>query len=115
MTLSASVKDNQSAACWVAVTRNAKLAFTSNTASANISSYMVKPDGTLALIGDGNAGATGDGSKPIDIALDRADKHLYSLNAGNMTISAFDVKADGSLVKLPTFTLPEAAVGLAAR
>ncbi len=94
--VSAAVPSGQSAACWVVVTRDGGLAFVSNTASGNLSTYLIEDDG-MTVLGEAVAGTTGDGSGPTDMALDRDDRFLYALNAANGTISAFQVGDDGRL------------------
>ncbi|MEK8031195.1 beta-propeller fold lactonase family protein [Ideonella sp. DXS29W] len=112
--VSAAVADFQGAACWVAFTPMGQHAYVTNTASSNVSSYRVAPDGTLTLM-QAVAGETGAGSAPIDVAAAWDGKHLYVLNAKTLTISSFKVRYDGSLAAMPMVSgLPAAAVGLAA-
>ncbi|HEX9278742.1 MAG TPA: beta-propeller fold lactonase family protein [Casimicrobiaceae bacterium] len=112
-----SAPTHQTAACWVVVTSNGHFAYTSNTGSGTITGFAITPDGRLReLDADGITGDTGAGSAPIDLALSRSNKFLYSLNSGNGSISAFRVGHSGELTALPTlFGLPAAANGLAAR
>ncbi len=111
-TISPSVPTTQTAACWVAVTKNGRYAYTTNTGSASVSSYRVARDGSLTLLA-ASAGPTG--TSPIDVDLSRNSKFLYVLNAGSHNLSAFQVQGDGDLVLLGTFgTLPAGAVGMAA-
>ena len=112
---SASVPDQQSAACWVAITGNGRIAFTSNTGSGSISSYRINRCGRMALL-DSVAGDTGAGSAPTDMALSRGSRFLYVLDSGTGAISAFRVARDGALEPLTGASgLPTSAVGLAAR
>jgi 6-phosphogluconolactonase len=114
--VSASVPTNQTAACWVVVTENGRYAYTSNTGSGSISAYRVNGgNGTISLL-DSRAGTTGDDkSAPIDMALSKHSRFLYSLNSGNNSISAFKIRSDGSLQDLSGVTdLPPGANGLAA-
>jgi 6-phosphogluconolactonase (cycloisomerase 2 family) len=61
---------------------------------------------------DGVTGTTGPG--PIDLAMSRSSRYLYSLNSGDGTISAFRVNANGSLNALPGVSgIPAGANGLA--
>ena len=115
--ISASVPDHQSAPCWVVITRNGRVAFTSNTGSGSISAYRIDREGRLVLLDpDGVAGNTGAGSAPIDLALTRGSRFLYALDSGTAAISAFRVLPGGGLEPVPGATgLPAAAVGLAAR
>ena len=115
--ISISVPTTESAACWVVLTRDQRFAYTSNTGSGTISGYRVNGDGKLKLLNaDGITGTTGAGSKPIDMALSRNGRFLYSLNTGSHTISAFRVNANGSLQALSGLSgLPAGANGLAAQ
>ena len=115
--ISRSVPDHQSAPCWVVITRNGRIAFTSNTGSDSISAYGIDRDGRLTLLDrDGIAGRTGTGSAPIDLALSTGSRFLYALDSGTAAISAFRVRPGGDLEPVPGASgLPPAAVGLAAR
>lgn len=113
--ITASLPNNQSANCWVVVTREGQFAFTSNTKSDNVSTYGVADDGQLSLI-QAVSGLTDH--IPLDLALDRSDRHLYSLNGGSGTITAFAVGSDGSLQLVEnqeSHRLGTASSGLVAR
>src|SRR6266511_4402748 len=112
-----SAMTHQTAACWVAVTNNGRFAYTSNTGSGTLSGFAIRPDGRLELLdADGKTADTGAGSAPIDLALSRNSRFLYSLNAGNGTLSAFRVGKGGSLSPVATLPgIPAGANGLAAR
>ena len=112
--ISPSVGTTQTAACWVVISKNGKYAYTTNAGSGSISSYRIGKKGDLTLL-EAQAGLTGDGSTPIDMALSNNGQFLYALNAGTSTISAFRVRADGGLVSLGEASTPAGAVGLAAR
>ena len=115
--ISASVPDHQSAPCWVVITRDDRVAFTSNTGSNSISAYRIDREGRLVLLDhDGVAGTTGAGSAPTDLALTGQSSFLYALDSGTAAISAFRVRPGGDLEPVPGPSgLPPAAVGLAAR
>ncbi|MEW6400653.1 MAG: beta-propeller fold lactonase family protein [Chloroflexota bacterium] len=112
--ISPSVPTTQTAACWVVISKNGKYAYTTNTGSSSISSYRIGKDGSLTLL-DAQAGLTGDGSRPIDMALSNNGRYLYAISGGTSTISIFQVKPDGSLVSLGKISVPAGSVGLAAR
>jgi 6-phosphogluconolactonase (cycloisomerase 2 family) len=112
--ISPSVGTTQTAACWVVISRNGRYAYTTNTGSGSISSYRIGKEGAITLL-NAQAGLTGDGSMPIDMALSRDGKFLYALGSGSSTISIFGVKANGSLVPLGETDVPTGSVGLAAR
>lgn len=114
-TVSAAVPSGQSAACWVVVTRDGRYAYVSNTASGNLSTYRVSPNGAATLRAAISAD-TGAGSGPTDMALDRNSRFLYVLN--NTTIGAFRVEANGDLTRIedePLVGVPSFATGLVAR
>ncbi|MGO4883427.1 MAG: lactonase family protein [Bryobacteraceae bacterium] len=106
--------DTQSGACWLAITPDGKVAYTTNTASGTISSYAVSADGTLALL---NAAAGTPGNiTPIDMAMSAGGNFLYVRDAGNGGISAYSVASDGSLTPLAGASgIPSGAQGIAAR
>lgn len=84
------VANSQTAPCWVAVTKNGKFSYTTNTGTNNISGYYVRPNGRLMLFNDGgNTASTGAG--PIDMAVSNDSQYLYSLNAGDQTLSVFSI------------------------
>ena len=84
------VANSQTAPCWVAVTKNGKFSYTTNTGTNNISGYYVRPNGRLMLFNDGgNTASTGAG--PIDMAVSNDSQYLYSLNAGDQTLSVFRI------------------------
>jgi 6-phosphogluconolactonase (cycloisomerase 2 family) len=114
--ISPAVPTTETAACWVVVTRNGRFAYTTNAGSGSVSGYLIGRNGSLTLRdADGRTGDTGAGSGPIDMALTRNSRFLYSLNAGNNTLGAFQVRGDGALVALPGISgLPASANGLAA-
>jgi 6-phosphogluconolactonase len=105
---------NQSAACWVVITGNGKYAYTTNTASNNISNYNVNRLSGNININTAIAATTAMG--PIDAALSNNSKYLYVLNAGSHTIGAYAVANNGSLSNIQTVTgIPAGATGLVAR
>lgn len=105
------VATTETAACWVAITRDGRFAYTTNTGSASVTGYSIARNGDLTLLdADGVTGSTGAG--PIDITFDRASRHMYVLNAGSDTVSIFDVMADGSLSATGSVSSPDGAAGL---
>lgn len=112
--LSPSVATTQTAACWVVISKDGRYAYVTNTGSGSVSSYSIAKDGTISLL-DAQAGLTGEGSSPIDMALSNNGRFLYALGANSDTISIFGVNSDGSLESLGNISVPAGAVGLAAR
>jgi 6-phosphogluconolactonase (cycloisomerase 2 family) len=110
--VSAAVPDNQSGACWVAITENT--AWVVNTGTAIISAYQVGANGDLTLL-NSNAATTGDGSSPIDLAASSDGQFLYVLKSATGEIAAFTIT--GSTLT-PLFTLgglPLSIQGIVAR
>lgn len=112
--ISPSVPTTQTAACWVVITNNGKYAYTTNTGSGSISSYEIAEDGSITLL-NAQAGLTGDGSTPIDMALSNNAQFLYAIGSGSNAIHTFQVKDDGSLEALGEVSVPDGSLGLAAR
>jgi 6-phosphogluconolactonase len=115
--VSGTVRNEQTASCWVAITNSGRYVYVSNTVSDTITSYGLGRDGSLTLL-NAVAGVTGAGSMPREVALSTNSRFLYTLNRGTGTVSAFRVEVDGSLTPLQTIGgLPAGAgaEGLAAR
>lgn len=113
--ISPAVPTEQSAACWVALTPDGRLAFTTNTGSGTISAFAIAHNGKLTLI-DADAGNTGAGSAPIDLALSPGGRHVFVLNSGSETITSLRIGASGGLIPVVTIEhLPDGANGLAVR
>jgi 6-phosphogluconolactonase len=110
-------KTNQTAACWIVLSRNGEYAYTSNTASGTITGFKVGRDGSLkSLNADGRTGVTGDGSGPIDMIISRNGNILNSLNTRNGTISSFRIVEGGALNNVATLSnIPTSANGLVVR
>lgn len=107
-----SVAAGQSAACWVVLTNNGKYAYTTNTASANITKFGISNAGGISV---SQAIATTTQAGPIDAALSKNSKYLYVLNGSAHSIQAFAVSNDGSLTAVQTTAgLPVGTNGLAA-
>ncbi len=112
--INGSVGAGQSAACWVVITKNGKYAYTTNTASNNLSNFNVNT-GTGSISVNTAIAATSD-MGPIDAALSNNSKYLYILNSGSHSIGVYAVANNGSLSNIQTVTgLPPGATGLAAR
>lgn len=110
-----SVPTNQTAACWVVVTPDERFIYVANAGSGSISGYEVLAGGEIELLDpDGRTGVTGDGTNPIDLAISRDGRYLYSLLNGTHEVAGFEIHSDGSLTEIPrTSGLPVGANGLA--
>ena len=112
-TISGSVSTNQKSACWVAITKNGRYAFTGNAAADSISTFAVDQDGALTLAFDKQASVI-PGAHTTDLAISDDSRFLYANDGGTHTISVYSIGADGSLTRLPGVTIATAG-GLAAR
>jgi 6-phosphogluconolactonase len=115
--VSPSVETGQTAACWIVSTPDRRFAYTTNTASGNISGYWVGLGGSLTRFDDGGVTADlGPASGPIDMAITPNGNYLYALNGGNQSVSLMRVAHDGTLTLLQSISgLPAGANGLAVR
>ncbi len=114
--VSPSVPTTQTAACWIAVTRNGRFAYASNTGSGTVTGYSVASrTGALArLQADGISGVNGGAA--IDAAT-VGDRFLYVLTHGPEAsqLVGFRIDDSGSLTSLNTAGgLSSSAGGLAA-
>ena len=116
-TVSASSPTYQTAACWVAISKNGRYAYAANAGSGNITGYSIGRDGSLELLDpSGITGVTGAGSTPTDVAVSSDGKFFYSLDAGTHAFSGFAIGHDGSLTPVGTTTgLVPGSVGIVAR
>ncbi len=106
--ISPTVPDTQSAACWVVLSGDGRIAFTTNTGSGSISSYRLAPDGSLRLL---EAVAASPGAGPIDMA--RSGRVLYTLSAGAHTVTTDLIGSHGRLTPAASASVPVGSVGLA--
>jgi 6-phosphogluconolactonase len=114
-TISASVPDHEAAACWIAITRDGRFAYTTNTGTGSISSYSVGRDGSLELL-EQVAAATGTGSAPTDMAQTSSSRLLFALLPGTGKVASYRVARDGGLTPVDQIGgVPASATGLAAR
>lgn len=113
--LTGSLGDTQKANCWVVITRHGQYAFTTNTGSGSISSYLVMRQGFLSLL-NSVAASTGAGTAPIDMALSNDSRFLYVRDAVKGAVDGFRVGDDGSLTWVTSVAgVPAGAQGVAAR
>lgn len=109
-----SMPTGQTAACWIVVGKDGKIAYSTNAGSASVSAFQVGKGGALTLI-NGRAGDTGVGTGPTDAAINQNGRFLYVLSPRSQTIVGFAVQAEGSLVSLGSFGgLGAGSVGIAA-
>jgi 6-phosphogluconolactonase len=112
--ISSAVSDTQKAPCWVAISDEARVAYTANAASASISSYDLS-HGELTLK-DAKAADLGEQATPLDLTFARGGRYLYVLDRGHTRIAGYAVDRDGVLQPLTAAAgdLPAFTSGLAA-
>jgi hypothetical protein len=112
--ISGKVGDQNTSPCWVVITADGRVSFTSNTGSDTISSYKVDAGGALALsVPNGVSARTGSG--PTDLALSPDDKFLFVINLKSQTLGSFRVTANGNLGPIKDAPrLPAHSLGLVA-
>lgn len=99
--ISGSVPNGQKTACWVTTTRNERFAYTTNTLSGTISTYLIDGSGALTVVGHITSTPVGTATgMPIDAGVSKDGRNFYTLNGNQGTVSVFNIKDDGSLVRL---------------
>jgi len=110
--VSAAVPDNQTAACWVAITRD--VAWVVNTGTAVISAYQVGANGSLTLL-NSNAGTTGEATSPIDLAASEDGRFLYVLKSATGEIASFSINGSSLTPAAVVGGLPLSIQGIVVR
>lgn len=110
--VSPTVPNQQTAACWVAVTGN--IAWVVNTGTATITSFQINADGSISVLNP-VAAFTGDGSSPIDAVASSDGNFLYVLLSATGQIASYNIN-NGTLAPLEVVSgLPLSIQGIAAR
>ncbi|MEO5902353.1 MAG: beta-propeller fold lactonase family protein [Ilumatobacteraceae bacterium] len=107
--ISAAVADTQSAACWIALSSDGRVAFTTNAGSGTVSSYSLNRNGEISLL---QATASLPGTGPVDMSV--VGNTLFTLSGGAHTITTATIGGNGELSAGQTVTVPAGVVGLAA-
>ena len=108
--VSGSVSDGGAAACWVAISGNGKIAFTTNAHSATISSYSIeRSSGAITLL---KAVSTHTDAAPTDMSI--SHHYLFVSASGANEIQSFAMSSDGTLTLVQTVAgIATGAAGLA--
>ncbi len=106
----------ETAACWVALSNDARFAYTTNTGSDSVSGFAIGFNGDLSRLDSGGVTAqTGDEPSDMDFSID--GRFLYVRDGGDGTIRGFEQYShDGSLTPVAAVGgLPEGSNGLVAQ
>lgn len=107
-----SLVNHQAAACWVALSKDERYAYTANAASNSISGYRVGHDGALSLLDA--TGFSAAATHPLDLAVSGDGRFLYALTTG--AITEYRAASDGSLTSVTSIGgVPSGNAGLVAR
>lgn len=99
------VGDDQTAACWTAITRDGKTLYVANFVSNSVSVYDVQMNGKLTLLGSvPRRGTSGKDTKDIEVSPD--GKFLYVIGSGLKQISAFKIGDNRLPSELPECCSP---------
>lgn len=117
ITITASEPTLETAACWIAFSRNGRFAYTTNTGSGTITGYLVSSGQLSRLNADGITANVGAGTAPLDLAVSPDGRFIYSLNSGDESVSGWAINGDGSLAAIGggVSGLIDGANGLVAR
>jgi 6-phosphogluconolactonase len=96
--------DLQTAPCWVEISHDGRFLFAVNTAVPSISSYLVRGDGSLKLIGSTTFKEPA-GLAPEDARLSPDGGTLYVVGSGGAVVTAFRVNG-GNLSELASSPAP---------
>jgi 6-phosphogluconolactonase len=94
--------NDQTAPCWVEISRDGQFLFAVNTASGSISSYSIAPGGSLTLLQNTPVRAAVSSE---DARLSPDGSTLWVVDPGANAVSGFAVNG-GSLTELPTSPTP---------
>jgi 6-phosphogluconolactonase (cycloisomerase 2 family) len=111
-TVTPSAPTTETSACWVVVSGDGRVLYTTNAASGTITGYDIRPDGTIErLDADGVTSVSGPG--PTDLGLSLNSRFLYVLHAGTGAITGYRVEAHGGLTPLGAIEVPVGSNGIA--
>ncbi|MEN6328267.1 MAG: beta-propeller fold lactonase family protein [Syntrophomonas sp.] len=97
--ISDSVPNGQIATCWVAKSRSEHFAFTSNTGSGTITTYLIEDNGKLMIV-DIAYSTLKEIAAPIDSGVSKDGCNFYVLNGNQGSISVFYIGNNGQLTLL---------------
>lgn len=102
----------QTAACWLAITPNGRVAFTADTPANAISAFAFDSAGRLSLLQTRAA----EENRPTDLAVSTDGTVLYTLSGGDHSIGIYRIRRGGALEKLESLdSLPAGVTGLVVR
>lgn len=111
--ISPSAPTTETAACWLAVTKNGRFAYAANAGSGTVTGYRIAPDGRIELLNaDGVTAASGP--NPVDLAVSGDSRYLYVLNRGG-AIGGFRIEGSGALAPAGQAAVPAGVNGIAVR
>lgn len=113
--ISGSVRNSQTASCWVTIPNQGSRAIVSNTGSATLSTYDIDENGALKLA-RAVAATTGANTAPRDSAVSANGRTLFVQIQGGRSVAVFHVHNNGTLNRIGIFGgLPFGAQGIAAK
>ncbi|MGL4553067.1 MAG: lactonase family protein, partial [Gemmataceae bacterium] len=98
--ISESVPTTETAACWIAITRDGEYAYTTNTGSDTVTGYAIGGMGTLSRLDDDGVTAE-TGAAPTDMTV-LGNRTLYVLNRNDGSVDVYGIKEGGALVPVQT-------------
>ena len=113
--LTSSAPTFQTAACWLVLSPDKKMAFTTNPGSDSISRFSLNFDGELTLERHWRK-LLKRGDRPLDIAVTKDSRALYVLLSGSDKLAMIPIQASRKRVRVAQrLSVPTGANGLAVR
>ncbi len=94
------VGDNETAACWTAISPDGQALYVANFVSNSISTFDLSADGTLKLMGSVKRRNAPTSPDTKDIVVSADGMHLYALGSNSKTLSVYRIGKDRMLTEI---------------
>jgi 6-phosphogluconolactonase (cycloisomerase 2 family) len=94
------IGDNETAACWTAISADGRALYVANFVSNSVSTYDVSADGRLKLLGTTKRRGAPSNPDTKDVVVSADGLYLYALGSNSRTLSVFRIGKDRMLTEL---------------